>query len=96
MKFATLQGDIPARIIAKAIHRIRNTYSIHVFSRQQSGTHDNEYVKIFLHKTNVGKFILGKKAWEENVRLHKNIKEEIETWILGNMEYILRCIEEMG
>lgn len=85
-----------AKIIAKAIHRIRDIYSIHVFSRQHSGKHDNNYVKVYHKQTNVGKYLISEDTWDGKVTIAASIKAEIEESIKDNLAYVKESIKEMG
>lgn len=90
------KGGALAKVIAKAIHRIRDIYSIHVFSRQHSGKHDNSYVKVYHKQTNVGKYLISENKWDGNVTISASIKAEIEEWIKNNLAYVKESIKEMG
>ena len=64
------------QVEAKVFHRIRD-YARHVYSRQQSGRHDNQYVKVVKKKSLCGKFILAS-GWESDCTIAVKDKGEIK------------------
>lgn len=83
------------KVLAKSIHRIQG-HSLHIFSRQQSGSHDNKYVKVFLRKTCLGKYLMIEAQWDGQVNLSQALRVEIVDWLETNREHVLQRIKEMG
>jgi hypothetical protein len=77
--------------IAKSI-KIIDGFSIYIFSRKHSGSHDNKYVKIIKNGTVFAKYVFGKRKWES---LSKDVPKNVIDWVHGNESYILNEINKL-
>lgn len=80
-----------AKITAKSIKLVAG-FSIHIFSRKQTGTHDNKYVKVVKNGTVFAKYLLVKEEWES---LSNAVPKTVITWVLENVTFILLEIDKL-